>query len=331
MYAEAARFQSGRHRSDFQRPPAPTGRPNPGTPIAVLSGVPMTSEVSSLLERLDLEELDTDLYRGFSPDDGRKQVFGGQVVGQALVAAFRTVEGRSAHSLHSYFLRRGDPSRPIIYEVDRIRDGRSFTTRRVVGRQRGEAIFNMSVSFQIDEDGPSHQAPMPEAPPPESVPSNEEKIRAAAAKHGDSPLFQFLAKLERPIEQRDLDPVDIIDPKPLRGMHRIWFKAKAALPDDPLLHQCVLAYASDMALLDNCINHHGLTWFSPQLVAASLDHVIWFHRPFRADDWLLYSMESPSASGARGLNHGRIYTSDGRLVASVSQESLMRVVEEKRG
>lgn len=286
------------------------------------------SAVQTLLQRLDLEELDTNLYRGFSPVDGRPRVFGGQVAGQALVAACRTVAGRTAHSLHSYFLRPGDPTIPIIYEVDRIRDGRSFTTRRVVALQRGEAIFSMGVSFQVEEQGLEHQLPMPEAADPLSVPSNDERLTEGFART-HSGLLEFLLKLERPIEQRDLDPVNILDPEPRRGMHRIWFRSCAKLPDDPLLHQCVLTYASDLSLLDNCINYHGITWFNPNLIAASLDHSIWFHRPFRADEWLLYAMDSPSASGSRGLNMAHVYAQDGRLVASVVQESLMRLVDKR--
>lgn len=290
------------------------------------------SDVNTLVERLDLETLDKNLFRGFSPDDGRPRVFGGQVAGQALVAAGRTVadtakdgdRARVAHSLHAYFLRPGDPKIPIIYEVDRIRDGKSFTTRRVVAIQKGEAIFNMSVSFHKEEKGLEHQKPMPEAADPMSVPSNHERLEKGYEQF-KTPLFGFLLKLERPIEQRDLDPMNYLDPKPYTGTKKIWFRSSGQLPDDPMLHQCVLAYASDMSLLDNCINYHGVTWFNPKLIAASLDHAIWFHRPFRADQWLLYVMESPSAAGARGFNLGHVYQEDGRLVASVTQESLMRM------
>jgi acyl-CoA thioesterase-2 len=285
----------------------------------------MHKPVETLLKRLDLETLDRDLFRGRSPDDGRPRVFGGQVAAQALVATCRTVEARSAHSLHSYFLRPGDPTTPIIYEVDRIRDGKSFTTRRVNAIQRGEAIFTMAVSFQVDEGGLSHQADMPAVAEPLSVPSNEERLEQAWAKT-ENPLFQFLLKLERPIEQRDLEPVNLLEPTPFRGEHHVWFRAQEPLPDDPMLHQCVLTYASDLSLLDNCIFAHGLTWFSPNLQAASLDHAIWFHRPFRADDWLLYAMHSPTSAHARGLNEGRVFAKDGTLVASVVQESLMRLV-----
>ena len=285
----------------------------------------MSDEVRPLLGRLDLERLDRDLFRGHAPQDGRRRVFGGLVAGQALVAACRTVQDRRAHSLHAYFLRPGDPKTPIIYDVDRIRDGKSFTTRRVVAVQDGEAIFNMSVSFHIDEDDQlSHQVDMPEAPAPESLPSNVERYRGHY-EETNTELFRYMAEIERPIRQADADYVSLVAPEARTGLHRVWFRAESELPDDPLLHQCVLTYASDMSLLDNCLHAHGRTWFDKDLVCASLDHAIWFHRPFRADQWLLYAMESPTSSGGRGFNHGHIFAEDGRLVASVVQESLIRV------
>ena len=283
-----------------------------------------------LLERLNLETLDRDLFRGYSPDDGRPRAFGGQVAAQALIAACRTVEGRSAHSLHAYFLRPGDPTIPIIYEVDRIRDGKSFTTRRVVAIQRGEAIFNMSSSFHVEESGVEHQVSMPDAPPPESLPSNEERLKEALAKTQHQ-LFQFLLNLERPIEIRDTDAYDPLNPKPRTGRHCVWFRTRERLPDDPLLHQCALTYASDLSLLDSSVQYHGLSYYNPELIAASLDHALWFHRPFRADDWLLYVTESPSAGASRGFNLGSIFARDGRLVASAAQEGLMRVVRPRGG
>ena len=281
------------------------------------------AKVDTLLKRLDLERLDADLFRGTSPNDGRPRIFGGLVASQSLIAACRTVEDRSAHSLHSYFLHEGDPSTPVIYHVDRIRNGRSFATRRVVARQHGRAIFNLSVSFQADEDGLTHQTPMPDTPPPQSVPSNRQRM-AEYAKN-EHPVFKFLLQIERPIEQRDIDHIDPSDPKPFADPHRLWFKADGALPDDPVIHQGVLTYATDLQLLDSCINYHGKSYLTPDLMLASLDHTIWFHRPFRFDDWMLYVTESPNAAGGRGLNFGRIYAADGTLAASVAQESLMRI------
>lgn len=278
---------------------------------------------TALRSLLDLEPLDRDLFRGKSPDEGRDRVFGGQVASQALVAAVRTVEHGVCHSFHSYFLRPGDPKRPILYAVDRIRDGRTFTTRRVNAIQNGEAIFTMIASFQIEESGLEHQAPMPKAPPPESVPSIEQLLEMAAKTSSD-PMLQFLAKLERPITVHDLDPIDPRAPRKREGTHLVWFKAKDALPDDPLLHQCVLTYASDYTLLDASLHVHGRTWFDRKLQVASVDHSIWFHRRFRADDWLLYATESLTTSGARGMNKGLVFKADGTHVATVMQENLMR-------
>lgn len=284
----------------------------------------MSTGITSLLERLDLERLDRDLFRGFSPDDGRPRVFGGQVAAQALVAAVRTIgDDRAAHSLHAYFLRPGDPKVPIIYEVDRIRDGRSFTTRRVIAIQNGEAIFNMSASFQAEQEGHSHQIEMPDVPRPEDVPSNDERLQKAVDQ-GRHPLFEFLQKLERPIDLRDTDPIDPTAPTKKPGPHHVWFKARSALPDDPLMHQCVLTYASDFYLVEGGLRTHGLTWMDPMMKVASLDHALWFHRPFKADDWLLYTVDSPSTSGARGLNFGHVFAPDGTLVATAVQEGLMR-------
>ena len=288
----------------------------------------MSTGTKPLLERLDLERLDRDLFRGHSPDDGRPQVFGGQVAAQALVAAVRTLdaEGRFVHSLHAYFLRPGDPKIPIIYDVDRIRDGRSFTTRRVIAIQNGEAIFNMAASFQVEQEGPAHHAEMPEVPEPEEVESNDERIARAVAEDRH-PRFRFLQQLERPIELRDTDPMDPSAPEPKPGPHHVWFRARSPLPDDPLLHQCVLTYASDFYLVEGGLRTHGITWMDFSWKVASLDHALWFHRPFRADDWLLYTVDSPNTSGARGLNFGHVFTRDGVLVATAVQEGLMR----KRG
>jgi acyl-CoA thioesterase-2 len=276
----------------------------------------------TLTSRLALERLDRDLFRGVSPNDRRTRVFGGQVAAQALVAAVQTTQPRPAHSLHAYFLRPGDPKTPIIYAVDRIRDGKSFSTRRVVARQDGEAIFSLAVSFQNEEPGLSHQATMPKVPAPESVPSYDELLAKLPPEHPLSALRTFVL----PIEIHDLDPIDPTSPRHRHGPHMVWWKTKEPLGDDLASHQCALTYASDFTLLDASLHRHGRTWLDPKMQVASIDHAIWFHRPFRADQWLLYVTDSPSTSGGRGLNFGRIYAADGTLVASVAQENLMREV-----
>ena len=282
------------------------------------------SNLEGLLARLDLESLDIDLFRGFSPHDGRPRIFGGLVAAQSLIAACRTVEGRVAHSLHGYFLREGDTSVPVIYHVDRIRDGRSFATRRVVAKQHGKAIFNMAVSFQAPEEGLEHQAPMPDAPPPETIPTNEERLRAYKER-SNHPAIDFLLLLDRPIQRREVDHVDLLAPEPRSGPQRTWFRADGVLGDDPVTHQAVLAYASDYGLLEGSFNEHGHSFLTEKLIIASLDHAIWFHRPFRAYQWMLYVTQSPRTSGGRGLNFGHVYSHDGALVASVAQEGLMRI------
>jgi acyl-CoA thioesterase-2 len=278
----------------------------------------------SLVERLDLERLDSDLFRGLSPQDGRPRIFGGLVAAQSLVAASRTVEGRAMHSLHGYFLREGDTSVPVIYHVDRIREGRSFATRRVVAKQQGKAIFNMAASFQASEEGLCHQAPMPEAPPPHAVPTNEERLRGYQARSSDR-TFELLLSLDRPIERREVDHVDLLEPTPHSGLRRTWFRARRPLGEDPVLHQAVLTYASDYGLLESSFNQHGHSFLSRALILASLDHAVWFHQHFRADQWLLYVTHSPRTSGGRGLNFGHVYSEDGALVASVAQEGLIRI------
>lgn len=283
----------------------------------------MSDILRALLDLLDLERLEENLFRGESPKDSWQRVFGGQVIGQALVAASRTVSGREPHSLHAYFLRPGDPKVPIIYDVDRIRDGRSFATRRVVAIQHGRAIFSMAVSFQEAEDGLEHQDGPPSATPPEGLPSARERRLAIAAKVPEK--FRDWFVRERPIEVRPVDPIDLFDPPKAPPAQNVWMKAVAAMPDDPVLHKCVLAYASDMSLLETCLAPHGISWFSGRLQVASLDHAMWFHRSFRMDDWLLYAQDSPSSSSGRGLNRGNVYTRDGRLVASVAQEALIRL------
>lgn len=256
--------------------------------------------LDALVELLDLETIEVNIFRGRSPDEKRQRVFGGQVAGQALVAAGRTVpDDRRVHSLHAYFLRPGDPNVPIVYDVDRIRDGRSFTTRRVVAIQHGRPIFNLSASFHIEEAGVDHQIPMPD-----DVPEPE-----ATTTFDWAPAFDL----------RFVGPE-----RGSGGVQRLWFRAAGSLPDDPLLHVCIVAYASDMTLLDPVVNAHGIDWEDPTLQVASLDHAMWFHRPFRADDWLLYDQRSPAASAARGLGIGHIFRHDGTLAVTVVQEGLVR-------
>jgi acyl-CoA thioesterase-2 len=282
----------------------------------------MSSAVADLLGILDLEPLEINLFRGNSPQVGWQRVFGGQVIGQALVAACRTVEGRQPHSLHAYFLLGGDPKVPIIYEVDRIRDGRSFTTRRVIAIQHGQPIFSMSVSFHLREEGYDHAFPMPKVPPPEELPS-EAEIKANVMPMMPDPVRAYYER-ERPIELRPVEYKRYLSREPKDPRFNVWIRATGRLPNDPAIHQCVLAYASDMTLLDSALIAHGRTVFERSIQAASLDHALWFHRPFRADDWLLYAQDSPSASGARGFSRGLIFARDGTLVASVAQEGLIR-------
>ena len=283
----------------------------------------VSAAIGTLLSILDLEPLEHNLFRGRSPQVGWQRVFGGQVIGQALVAAARTVEGRAAHSLHAYFMRPGDPAVPIIYEVDRIRDGKSFTTRRVVAIQHGEAIFSMSASFQVEETGLEHQAEMPKVPMPEELPS-EAELMAVFLTDMPEGVRRYWER-ERPIELRPVDLRHYVSREPLPPAQNVWVRATGPLPDDPDIHRCVLAYASDMTLLDTALFAHGRAIFDRDLQVASLDHALWFHRPFRADEWLLYAEDSPSASGARGFNRGSLFSRDGRLVASVAQEGLIRV------
>lgn len=287
----------------------------------------MDSAIKRLLSILDLEQLEHNLYRGRSPQDGWQRVFGGQVIGQALVAAERTVDGRSAHSLHAYFMRPGDPSVPIIYEVDRIRDGKSFNTRRVVAIQHGRAIFSMSASFHLEEEGFEHQTAMPDVPSPDDLPG----LNDIKEKFIDSMPANIKAyfERERPIEIRPVNTDRFFNQEKREAKQAIWFRATDSLPDDPSLHQCALAYASDFALLDTALIPHGRLLFDPGLMLASLDHAMWFHRPVRADGWLLYTMDSPAARGARGFCRGSIFTPDGVLAASVAQEGLIRERREK--
>ena len=280
------------------------------------------SAIAALLDLLDLEPLELNLFRGRSPQVGWQRVFGGQVIGQALVAACRTVEGRPPHSMHAYFLLPGDPKVPILYDVDRIRDGRSFTTRRVVAIQHGQAIFSMSVSFHVDEPGLTHQAPMPQVPPPEQLPS-ENQAREWVLANMPEPIRRYY-ELERPIEMRPVEYTRYLGQKFESARFHVWIRTTGPLPDDPAIHQCVLAYASDWTLLDTALVPHGRSLFEREFMAASLDHALWFHRKFRADDWLLYAQDSPNLAGARGFSRGLIFARDGTLVASVAQEGLAR-------
>ena len=283
----------------------------------------MSEAVDTLIEILDLERIEQNLYRGESPNVGWQRVFGGQVIGQALVAAQRTVEkGRVVHSLHGYFMRPGDPSVPIVYEVNRIRDGKSFTTRLVVAIQHGKAIFSMSASFQIIEPGLEHFLPMPDVPEPESLPS-EKQLADQFIDHAPEGVRKYWQR-KRPIELRPINLDHYISNKKLDPRQDIWFRATGPLPKDPAIQQAVLAYASDMTLLDTSLFAHGRAVFDQNLQVASLDHSMWFHRPMNMEEWHLYSQDSPNSSGARGFTRGSIYNREGQLVASAAQEGLIR-------
>jgi len=282
----------------------------------------MSRALEHLLSVLDLEQLEVNLFRGLSPQVGWQRVFGGQVIGQALVAAHRTVNGRPAHSLHAYFLRPGDPTVPIIYEVDRIRDGGSFSTRRVVAIQHGQAIFSMAASFHKDEPGLHHQMKMPDVPSPESLPS-EAELKEQLINRLPEPVKAYWQR-ERPIEIRPVDLSRYLSPENRAPTQQVWIRATGSLGDDLALHQCVLAYASDFTLLDTALIAHGRFVFDPGLMLASLDHAIWFHRSFRADDWLLYAQDSPSSGAGRAFCRGTLFTREGDLVASTAQEGLVR-------
>jgi acyl-CoA thioesterase-2 len=283
----------------------------------------MNQLLEDLIKVMTLERLEINLFRGQSRDIGSPQVFGGQVLGQALVAATQTVENREVHSLHAYFLRRGDFNSPIVYEVDRAWDGKHFSTRRVVAIQHGAQIFNMSASFQLPEQGVDHQITMPDVPMPESLHDMHTLYRAASAKAPDA--MRRVLEQKRPFEFRPVEPPDFSRAQKLPPIAHVWFKAVAPLPDDEALHRCLLAYASDFGLLGTALRPHALSLLSNKLVIASIDHAMWFHRKVRVDDWLLYAMDSPSASGARGFTRGSLFSRDGRLVASASQEGLIRI------
>jgi len=284
----------------------------------------MSADLASLVELLTLERIEENLFRGQAEDLGWGRLYGGHVLAQALVAAANTApKDRAVHSLHAYFLRPGDVSRPIIYDVDRIRDGGSFTTRRVVAIQSGEAIFNMAASFQKSEVGFEHQDEMPEAPPPESVPTDQQRFVELAHRIPKSILEQFGA--EQAFEMRQVEIIDdLLHPTPMPPRHRVWLKTTGQLPDDPALHRYLLAYASDHSFLATALYPHGATFFSGEVQVASLDHVMWFHAALRVDEWLLHVIDSPVARGSRGLVRGRVFSRDGRLVASTSQEGMIR-------
>lgn len=280
-------------------------------------------KVNELLGLLDLEPLEVNIYRGRNRDIGSGRVFGGQVLAQALVAARRTVdEDREAHSIHGYFILPGDVAAPIVYFVDRLRDGKSFTTRQVTAIQHGRAIFNMAASFQRSEEGLEHQAEMPDVPPPESLRSELDLVREVA--HRIPEPVRSLFTQERPIDFRPVDPIDLFDPEGRPPLKHVWVRAFGPIDGPSVLHQAILAYASDHGLLASALLPHRISLYDPQMQAATLDHALWFHRPFRIDEWLLYSIESPSASGARGFTRGSIHSRDGTLIASTAQEGLIR-------
>ena len=282
----------------------------------------MSEILDRLVDLLNLEQIELDIFRGRSPEHRLQRVFGGQVAGQALVAAGRTVPAdRPVHSLHAYFIRPGDPAVPLVYIVDRVRDGKSFTTRRVSAIQHGKTIFTLSASFHHDEPGPVHAVAMPQVPSPESVLPAAERL----ANLPGAPVRQLFAN--NPIDLRFIGPLTYeaqLDPALRADRNLVWLRADGELPDDPLLHVCLMTYASDMTLLDTVLLRHGLSWADGHTSGASLDHAMWFHRPFRADRWLLYVQDSPFAGGARGLARGEVFTAEGHLVVSVVQEGLIR-------
>ncbi len=293
--------------------------PPPGTTPAEL--------VAQLVALLDIETIDTDLYRGARQPGGVGRVFGGQVIAQALQAAQRSTQDKAAHSLHAYFMRPGDENFPIVYRVVRDFDGGSFATRRVIAIQQGQPILSMTASFQRAEEGLHHQDAMPDVPPPETLRSDSELRRGHIASIPEK--FRPFFLRERPIELRPVNPRNWMAPEKGDPVQHVWFRAAAPLADDPELHRAVLAYASDMGLLSTSLLPHGVNWFTRGMQSASLDHALWFHEPFRADDWLLYSFRSPWAGHGRGYNYGGIFARDGRLVASASQEGLIRLRERR--
>ncbi|APE42536.1 acyl-CoA thioesterase II [Sulfitobacter alexandrii] len=289
----------------------------------------MTAVAEELLDLLDIEQLEVDLFRGIgSGGETTTRIFGGHVIAQALMAAYRTVPDRLCHSLHAYFIRPGDPSIPVIYQVDRARDGGSFTTRRVVAIQHGKQIFNLSASFHVAEEGWEYQHPMPDADTPENWPDRPALRAANVEKIPEKYREDFLR--ERPIEIREIEPRDLIEPDRADDRNQLWFRMEAARGQGPQMQHCLLAYASDMNLLGSSLRPHGLTWFQGKVMTASLDHAMWFHAPIEFSDWHLYDLDAPWTGGGRGFNRGLIYSQTGQLVASVTQEGLMRPLK-KRG
>ncbi|HUF12577.1 MAG TPA: acyl-CoA thioesterase II [Longimicrobiales bacterium] len=287
--------------------------------------MPASYSVQDLVRLLDLEPIEHDIYRGVSRDIGTGRIFGGQVLAQALVAAARTVpEDRPAHSMHGYFILAGDLTVPVVYFVDRLRDGRSFTTRRVTAIQHGRAIFTLSASFHRHEAGVEHQAPMPDAPPPDSVRPEVDLLREIADRIPEK--LRAVLTQDRPLDIRAIDPVDPFDPEPHPPVRRYWVRARGEVGDHPLNHQAVLAYASDYGLLGAALQPHGLSHRNPNVMVASLDHSLWFHRAVRIDEWLLYHVDSPASGGARGFARGTFYSQRGDLVASVAQEGMIRLI-----
>jgi acyl-CoA thioesterase-2 len=287
----------------------------------------MTAPIQDLLDLLNLEKIEENIFRGVSPKDRVQRVFGGQVLGQALMAAGHTVEGRQCHSLHAYFLRAGDPKVPILYEVDRSRDGASFTSRRVVAIQHGRPIFTLEASYQRDEPGYAHAFERPDVPEPESLQSDAE-LRAEILDRVP-PDLRAWATRPRAIETRPVNPRPYFTPDKRPPLEMAWIRAAGRLPDDPALHRSVAAFASDMSIIGTALLPHGIGWYDDVVQLASLDHAMWFHRPFRIDEWLLFVQDSPSSFGARGFNRGLLFTREGALVASVAQEGLMRPVRSK--
>lgn len=281
------------------------------------------SDISSLIDTLSLEAIEVNLFRGVSPDDGFPRIFGGLVIAQALLAAYETVPDRTCHSIHAYFIRPGDVKAPVLYQVERARDGGTFTTRRVAAIQHGEQIFNLAASFQVPEEGLEHQTEMPDAPDPETLATEAE--RALELKDKLHPKMLENMTRERPIDVRWADPQDMFNPVPKPPRKQVWMRAREPIGQDVRMQQAMLAYASDMAFMETALRVHGLTWTTPGLQSASLDHAMWFHHPSNFNDWHLFDQDSPSTSQGRGLVRGQMFSKDGKLVASVAQECLMRV------